>query len=251
MSLLDYQTRLRFERDDGIYAGAMTICSGRTLESLRDGAQDFLHEAEQSVLGKMKYERRQFSYLSGRFALKEALSLMAPSSSRNRWHVASGVFGQPYLKMAGGSVYDVSISHCQDVAMALAVEPGHPVAVDVEILEKKMEETLCAQVLDGEWELPFPESLSEAERALVLWTAKEALSKILKTGMMVPFELYETTTIATTPYGLSFEFKNFAQYKAEIFFEMPYCFAMAYPEKSRLNYNPILPVVFQGGMMGR
>ena len=85
----------------------------------------------------------------------------------------------------------------------------------------------------------------------MLWTAKEALSKILKTGMMVPFELYETTTIAATPYGLSFEFKNFAQYKAEIFFEMPYCFAMAYPKKSRLNYNPILPVVFQGGMMGR
>lgn len=57
---------------------------------------------------------------------------------------------------------------------------------------------------------------NEAE-LLLLWTAKEALSKILRCGLMVPFQLLEVENMEHQAYFTEVFFRNFYQYKAVSF----------------------------------
>src|SRR3982074_420664 len=61
-----------------------------------------------------------------------------------------------------------------------------------------------------------PEALpqwSELVWYTVIWTAKEALSKVLKCGMMCPFSLLETVALGQDASGYVGYFRNFGQYK--------------------------------------
>jgi phosphopantetheinyl transferase (holo-ACP synthase) len=81
----------------------------------------------------------------------------------------------------------------------------------------------------------FPYSYSAM--LIVLWTAKEALSKVLKTGMMTPFYVYEINKItAKNKYVIS-DFKNFAQYKGISFNLGSYVCTIVYPKSTEIYLN--------------
>lgn len=71
----------------------------------------------------------------------------------------------------------------------------------------------------------------------LLWTAKEALSKVLRTGLMTPFEIFEISKIEINDNYTMCYYKNFTQYKAISFTVYKYMCSMVYPLKTRIKFD--------------
>ena len=68
------------------------------------------------------------------------------------------------------------------------------------------------------------------------WTAKEALAKVLTTGLMGPFQVYNLAEFRLTSAG-TWEgfFQNFAQYKTTVWIGSSYAFAIVLPKRTALG----------------
>ncbi len=133
-----------------------------------------------------------------------------------------------------------SITHCDDLACAIGFCEQYPMGIDLEKINKDKVEVIKTQITANETK--FFELLScEYEKIYtILWTAKEALSKVLRTGMMTPFSLYELDSLKTkeslqTKY-FTFEgtYKNFAQYKVVSFEMNGYICSIVYPKNCEI-----------------
>ncbi|WP_459212137.1 4'-phosphopantetheinyl transferase family protein [Aquimarina rhabdastrellae] len=88
----------------------------------------------------------------------------------------------------------LSISHKNDCAAVVVCEVGHPMAIDIEINGDKLNYEVVAKQCTLR-ELSLTQSIPENIRYGLLWTAKEAISKVLKTGLMTSFQLFEITKV--------------------------------------------------------
>lgn len=79
---------------------------------------------------------------------------------------------------------NVSIAHTNHSAVAVAFPETHPVGIDIEDICDERSQTISTQLTDSEKSLRTNLSISEALFNTILWTAKESLSKVLKTGLM-------------------------------------------------------------------
>src|SRR4030095_6808483 len=126
-----------------------------------------------------------------------------------------GVFGQPLVRFFRGDAPGVSISHCERLATELAFPAGHPMAIDVEETDPARVATMKSQMTARE--LLWAQSGNAPEDVLcaLVWTAKEALSKVLRCGLMSPMEIMNLSELRRDA-GTAWEglFENFAQYKS-------------------------------------
>jgi len=147
-----------------------------------------------------------------------------------------GVFEQPIVQYARNSGYGVTISHAGPVAVALGYPAGHPMGIDIERLDQARYETIVSQLSDREMTLVETAGVDRLDVATAFWTAKEALAKVLTTGLMTPFQVYNLSEFRLTDAG-TWEglFQNFAQYKVKAWIGSLYAFAMVLPKRSELH----------------
>jgi phosphopantetheinyl transferase len=67
-----------------------------------------------------------------------------------------------------------------------------------------------------------------------LWTAKESLSKILRTGLLLAFSRIETTEWTWNANVGSVAFAEFPQFRSTVVWEDPWVVAWTYWARSRL-----------------
>src|SRR6266851_95912 len=94
--------------------------SSSELERLREAAPGFLSDAELSYFSTLQFARRQASYLLGRFSAKLALAQYLHEPDPKRIEIRRGVFEQPHVACFSNEAPGVSISHCDELAVALA-----------------------------------------------------------------------------------------------------------------------------------
>lgn len=162
----------------------------------------------------LKHEQRKKSFLLGRLAAKHAIGYKK-DIDLTKIQISPGVFMQPIVKGNKVNNIHVSISHNRDFGVAIAYPEEHPMGIDIEEVNDKNLYTLKEQLMVAEWNQSRELGLSEIQFATMLWTAREAISKVFKTGLMTPFPIYEISNIRQTDWNTytSF-FVNFAQYKA-------------------------------------
>jgi 4'-phosphopantetheinyl transferase len=197
----------------------------------------YLHPYENNYFSKLKFEKRAKSYLVGRYTAKEAIAFLTGEGNLANILIESGVFTQPVVASNGKNT-QVSISHCDDFGAALAFPEAHPMGIDLEIISSKQREALEGQVT--EWEKQQIISLPFAYDAglTLLWTAKEALSKVMKTGLMTPFHVFSISSMERSKHFIMCYFENFPQYKALCFPIGRYMCAIVYPLKTELGFDP-------------
>lgn len=201
--------------DDNQSACCVLLSEASWLERYRDYANDptsLLSESELHYFSFFKSERRKQSYLMGRLCAKQAcLNLVSIEKDClfSSIEIKKGVFNFPVVVHPLLPNIQVSISHVNGSACAIAFSERHPMSIDVELLDDKRCRTMEKKLEDGE--LDCRESFFSADhhrvsryiktRAefnsyfnLVNWTAKESLSKVLRTGLMCPTHLYEVTS---------------------------------------------------------
>jgi 4'-phosphopantetheinyl transferase len=180
---------------------------------LQQTCRRFLHPRELAQYDKFSVPRRRSSFLLGRYVAKQALGALLRESALDRIEIAPGVFTQPVVKFPTPEPVGVSITHAGDLACALAYPQIHPMGIDVERLDGKNLQAMKSQMLAGELNAGIMSEASELICCTILWTAKEALSKVLACGMMCPFTLMETVELRSDAWGYGGHFRHFGQYK--------------------------------------
>ncbi len=223
--------RLDLQRADvKLSAGLSLICIAT--ESLYLRRQAFLHPAELDFLDRLTVPKRIGDYLRGRYAAKCAIAILDTGADPLKQHIGAGVFGQPILLPPNPEGLQISISHSGELGMALAVETGHPMALDIEQLRPDRIHAIKSALTSDEMALACSCDLPHEQALTLLWCMKEALSKVLKCGLTTQFHVLELAEIESENGQLTASFRNFMQYKAIAFVLGGYGCAIALPRKT-------------------
>lgn len=218
---------------------AMLALSAVAWPELERGQRQFLHAEEAAQLARAGVSKRQADYLRGRYCAKAAVAGLAGGRAVDpwAWRVASGVFSHPVVRGEGLGNVQVSIAHSGDWAAALAHDEGHPMAVDIELHDPAHAATIRSEVSDAELGA-FAQIGCERETSLTyLWTAKESLGKVLRSGLMAPLSFYEVGEVEKTPFGVTCTYRHFAQYKCHCAKIGKLIVSIALPRKSALQFD--------------
>jgi 4'-phosphopantetheinyl transferase len=196
-------------------------------------AAEFLGPTENAYFSTLRFARRQQSYLLGRYAAKLALRDLLGEPDLQAIEIARGVFEQPIVHCARSHRWCVTISHADSLAVALAFPAGHPLALDIEPIDLTRYETILSQLSNQETQWIEANAEHKLELATALWTAKEALSKVLCTGLMSPVQIYNLSEFSRVSSG-NWEglFQNFGQYKTSTWIGASHATSIVLPKRS-------------------
>jgi phosphopantetheinyl transferase len=220
----------------------MVVVFGDSSNTWMEAATELLGETETAYFSTLVSARRQVSYLLGRYAAKIALSTVLAEPDLKVIEIERGVFEQPIVHCGGNGGWDVTISHTEDQAVALAYPAGHPMGIDLERIDPRQSETILSQLSEREIGWLNVGSAEKLQFATALWAAKESLSKVLRTGLMANIRVYdlvEFNSIDSRVWEGFFE--NFAQFKARVWIGSNHVLAIAFPKRSTLVLGGQLP----------
>lgn len=195
----------------------------------------YLSPSELCFLNKLETDHRILSYLGGRYACKVALSLLTGETCFSLLSIDRGVFEYPVVSYSHSKNCQVSLSHCRNFIVALAFFESHPLSIDIEIIDIEKKATLQDVISDQELNVFVQEEKSDITKLTLLWTIKEACSKILRTGLMTNFRLYEIETIDSQEKLWTSYFQHFPQYKALSLLEGNFALTVVLPRKTLVS----------------
>jgi 4'-phosphopantetheinyl transferase len=214
----------------------MVVVFSDSSNTWMEAATKLLGETEIAYFSSLRSARRQASYLLGRYAAKAALSALLSEPNLRAIEIERGVFEQPIVRYDGNGEWDVTISHTEDLAVALAYPAGHPMGIDLERIDPRQHETILSQLSEREIGWLSLRSAEKLQFASALWAAKESLSKVLRTGLMASIRVYDLAefNLADSKVWEGF-FQNFAQYKARVWIGSNHVLSIALPKRSTLD----------------
>nr|AAY00051.1 phosphopantetheinyltransferase [uncultured bacterial symbiont of Discodermia dissoluta] len=199
-----------------------------------------LHPEECLRYASMKFERRRTSFLLGRYAAKKALSSYFDESDLSTIAVLSGVFGQPVVHYLSSSCPIVTISHASQAACAIASPDVHPMGLDLESIDAAKSEAIKSQMTSDELGFLLGSTASDITGLTMMWSAKEALSKILMCGLMCPFELLAIRSLSQNEAYYEGEYLNFHQYKFQSWVMEAAVCTIAFPRRTQIEIDMTL-----------
>jgi 4'-phosphopantetheinyl transferase len=205
----------------------------------KEEAINFMHSEERKYLDKLKYDKRIWSFLLGRISSKLALKELVEIPSFSSIQIKSGVFGFPVLHCKKVANFQTSITHTDNIAGAIVFPEEHPLSIDIERVEQSKLKAIKSVLTLDEEILLKSNSLHNSEGLTMLWSAKESLSKLLKTGMMLDFKFLEIDKIINENQSITLYFKNFGQYKAVCTTNPNYAIAIALPKFTTIHPEKI------------
>lgn len=211
-------------REDSEFLATLTLTHTGLLEL---NNLDFLHASELTRFQTLKSPLRQKTFLAGRLCAKEAINNHIKNIKSSDILVSSGIFDQPLVNIPD---IQISLSHTDDLAACIVFPEAHPMGIDIEKIDDDKIQTIETQLTETEKNLIETKKINHPE--MVLWTAKEALSKVLKVGLMTPFQLLEITSTEEKEDFVESHFDNFAQYKALSFQVHDHILSIICPKRS-------------------
>ncbi|GAA3512795.1 hypothetical protein GCM10022393_28240 [Aquimarina addita] len=173
------------------------------------------HREEKMFYQNLKFDKRKESYLIGRIAAKKAvLEILLTDECIKSFSVEFGIFKFPVVKYLRNQNIQVSISHRNNFGIALAFPEEHPMGLDIEKIDENRINSIENMMRNKEFSLINSCSLSKKVGVTILWTLKESLSKLLKTGLMLDFKILEIESICNAGDMYLSTFRYFYQYKA-------------------------------------
>jgi len=198
-----------------------------------------LSEPELEDFNTISYEKRRRDFLAGRFIAKQVLSAYLQEKDLTKIIIKNGIFNQPLLEYPTANPPRFSLSHTHTHSVCLAFPQAHPMGIDMETIRYDSVESIASELTEREKCLDVCLRENTGEFYLQLWTIKEALSKVLQTGLTVPLEIYEVAEMRR--FGKYYEsiFKNFMQYKAFSFKWKGNICSIVLPQKTIFDLNEL------------
>ena len=212
-------------------------------------ADQFLHADECAKLAALTSDSGQGArtaaaladFLRSRHAGKSVLTAYLPSTGPTPFNIQSGVFGQPLVAYPGTEPLGISLAHSHGAAAALAFSECHPMAVDLELITPDNHEKITSQLTHAETLLASSLGEETSVGYTRLWCIKEALAKVLKTGLLVPMDWYEIESTEIHNQLVISYFRHFLQYQAISFEWQGYVCAVVLPRASGCDFAADAP----------
>ena len=217
--------------------GVTLVIVPESVASQLNESSGFLGPGEREYFSTLKFVRRRQSYLLGRYAAKMAVAHQVGEIDLRAIEILRGVFEQPIVHCVRSVGWCVSISHADTLAAALAFPAGHPMGIDLEGIDSTRYETILSQLSEKERKWVQAANREDTlQLATALWTAKEALSKVLCTGLMSPVQIYNLSEFTRINQGhYEGTFRNFGQYKTMTWFAASHAMSIVLPKQSTLR----------------
>jgi len=240
-----YKSTILLDRKDTTFTTGFCLIKSELPELI--DKTSVLHPNEIKYYQNLKFDKRKASYLLGRIAAKNAISeILQTDQTLQSIAIQSGVFQFPVVNYVLDQNIQVSISHCDDYGIALAFPEEHPLGIDIERIDEQKIDTIKNVISDQELNIIDDKSLPSVLITYpMIWTMKESLSKVLKTGLTIDLKLLEIDTIEKKENAYISTFKYFSQYKAISFQMDHYIFSISLPRNSFLDINHIIACIKQ------
>jgi phosphopantetheinyl transferase len=229
----------RLRREDRTERAALATIPADDFEAEREAAERSFGGEERAYWQRDLAPRRRRSFLLGRVAARRALRLLGPGPEADRG-IGCGVFGQPVVYGGGG--YAVSIAHSEALAAAVAFPAGHPLAIDLELLQRDnleaVQTVLTPEELALVKDLAPGDAAREQRLSFALWSAREALSKVLGCGFMCSAHLLAVKTLeGDAAGGWRGEFRHLGQWAFEVVANGEHMLALVRPKRTTLEWD--------------
>lgn len=215
---------------------SMHVCK-IAYSQLVDNLDAYLHLDEIDYLKTLKYEQRIRSYLLGRYAAKKAVAALLDDNHLTKIQIKNGVFNQPVILHDSPKRIQVSLTHSNDLAAAIAFPEIMILGIDIEKINSGLTRTVEAELTSSEKIIAARLSCSYESFSTIIWTLKESLSKAIKTGLSVPLQLLEVKDIEEKDECWVSSFTNFPQYAAISFVVEDYAYSLTYPKYVEIKMN--------------
>lgn len=191
----------------------------------------YLSEEESQLLQNQKTTEAKNSFCLGKFAAKKAVSYFS-QTPLNTLTINHGVFGFPVVHPVNKGM-QVSIAHTAYSGIALGFNEKYPVGVDMELLDATHNTTIRTTFTGKELQLAG--GVQETLYCHIIWSAKEALSKAIKTGFLLHLPLLEIKSIAPKENFYKVEFEHFSLFTGIVFQLKEYIIALVVPTRLTIN----------------
>lgn len=225
--------------NDRVFTASFTAVSLEDYSLAVKNVSQILHPGEMAYFNTLKHERRQKSYLMGRYVCKKVLLSYFNEPNLAAIEIVQGIFGQPAVRYLTREMPGISLSHDNSFAVAIAFPDTYPMAIDIETADEGKVEVIKSQLTDAEAEFVMSGILPEYLLCTLFWTAKEALSKLIKCGLTIRFTFLEAEIVENDcrTKGFHITFKNFPQYQACAWTLGNTVLTIVYPIRSEINLN--------------
>lgn len=222
-----------FSRPDGAVRGVIAFIHERGFDAIDRDRASFLHPSEEASLSLLKIERRRRTFLMGRYALKRAAAAWTGLSPSRDLEVVPAILEYPILRAPVADVPDLTLTHTDCAAVCLAVDAGHASGVDLEFINPARLATYERVYTERERASATGLGLDASSAAVLHWSLREALSKAVRCGFTVPFDVLELEGLEDLGEGLfRTAFRNFGQYGGHAWIRNGHVLAVVHPKKS-------------------
>lgn len=224
-----YTDFLLLKSSEKNYKASINFLKIKEFEKVVD-IKKILHYDECKYFETLKHSRRKNSFLLGRYSAKKAISVLTGEEEPEKILIKNGIFNQPIVIYDSFSNLQISLTHCDDIAASVAFTDLIVLGIDIERINKRISLRIEDEITKSEKELANSVSHSYESFLMIIWTIKESISKILKTGLTIPLSILEVKDLeAQDGYYVS-TFVNFNQYKSISFIIEEYVCSITLPK---------------------
>ena len=184
---------------------------------------------------KQKTEAAKSSFCFGKMTGKYAASTFL-NRPLDTIEIDHGVFGYPVLK-PDPKGYCISIAHTETAGLAVCFPETCMMGVDLEKIDLRNLPVIESVLGDTEKGLGLNLQIQKLELFHILWSVREALSKAIRTGFLIPMELLEIQAINNLGNNLQLSFKHFKPFEAKVFLKSEHVFAFVYPTRVTVDFS--------------
>jgi 4'-phosphopantetheinyl transferase len=227
-----------------LVAGCLVSAGFEHFTHFVEDLDNWLHSDEKLYYGILTAKQRQTSYLLGRISAKRALLELAPNHAYTSINICMGAFKDPIPHFLCDRPLQVGITHSSTMAAALAFPATQPMAIDMEDLDSRRAQTMKKHCDPKEWNDMDASDMDPTLLYSILWTAKEAVAKVLRIGLTSPLELMAVRGLQTHPEGgWTGFYQQFTQYQFHTWLIDQRVVSIVFPKKSRLLFPEKTPIL--------
>lgn len=225
---------LYFTSDMGISLKAAMCLLQTSMACSDDTYLQFLHPKELIYYNTLRFPQKRKNYLLGRLCVKEAIKRLYPNIKHTHVNIFNGILSHPVVSLPLLSNLQVSISHSFNMGFSIVFPEQIPMGIDTEKIDNRHCDILSNLTTKEEEKIKDRLSLDKKTFYTLIWSSKESLSKVLKTGLTIPMELYKIKDIHYDSNYYIINYHIFNQYKTVAFILYGYIFAITFPQKAYL-----------------